>query len=216
MRWKLLATDFDRTLTDHPHGMNPRVPAALAAAQKAGLRVAICSGQPLRRLRDALPDLDAYAAENGAVVWMRGDDKPWVHPWPERPQVVALLDAASIPHRNFDVVFDIDRAHEGAVRKLLAEAHRARAVPNVDSINLQPVDATKGLALARIRTGFGFAREATVAVGDGENDVALFAEAGLAVAVANATPEAKAAAHRVLALPDGQGVAELIEELLRA
>ena len=47
---------------------------------------------------------------------------------------------------------------------------------------------------------------ATVAVGDGENDVALFAVAGVSVAVANAVDVLKARADVVLTRPNGKGV----------
>jgi hypothetical protein len=87
-------------------------------------------------------------------------------------------------------------------------------VPNVDRINVQPADATKGTALVELQQRFGVTRQETVAVGDEENDLALFVQAGLAIAVANATAPAKAAAHRVLSQPDGDGVLALIEEIL--
>lgn len=214
MRWSLLALDFDRTLTEHPRGLHPGVPGALASWRAAGGRVAVCSGQPLARLRAALPEVDGLAAENGAVVWARGQPQPWTHPWPERPRVVADLTAAGVPFTPFDVILDVPRAHEAGLRRALRPWHRAEPLYNVDSINLQPAGTTKGTGLARLQEALGARKEQTVAVGDGENDVAMFREAGLAVAVANATPEAKAAAHRVLELPDGEGVRALVEALL--
>lgn len=214
MTWRLLALDFDRTLTDHPRGVNPRVPGALRRLQEAGVLVAVCSGQPLARLRAAVPHADAYAAENGCVVWTRAAEAPWVHPWPERAGLVALLQARGIPHRAFDVVFDIDRAHEAEVARLLRPEHRATAAPNVDAVNLMPADASKGTGLRAVQRALRVGREATVAVGDGENDRPMFAEAALAVAVANATPEAAGAAHLRLDKPDGDGVCDLVEALL--
>lgn len=55
---------------------------------------------------------------------------------------------------------------------------------------------------------------ATVAVGDGENDIPLFAVAGVSVAVANAVDALKARADVVLTEPNGRGVQTLAAALL--
>ena len=75
-------------------------------------------------------------------------------------------------------------------------------------------DANKGTALRILRERLGIPREAVVAVGDGENDVPLLREAGLAVAMGNARPAALAVADRVLPTNDEDGVAVLLEALL--
>ncbi len=74
--------------------------------------------------------------------------------------------------------------------------------------------AGKGLALAALRERLGIPRESIIAVGDGENDVPLFREAGLAVAMGNAGATAKAAAQRIIGSNDEEGVAAFVEELL--
>jgi Cof subfamily protein (haloacid dehalogenase superfamily) len=74
--------------------------------------------------------------------------------------------------------------------------------------------ANKGLALAALRESMGLARENVVVMGDGENDLPLFGEAGLAIAMGNASPVLKAAAHRIALTNDEDGVAVVLEELL--
>jgi Cof subfamily protein (haloacid dehalogenase superfamily) len=74
--------------------------------------------------------------------------------------------------------------------------------------------AGKGFALAAMRDTLHMPRESIVAIGDGENDIPLFHEAGLAVAMANAGTAARAAAHRIIPSNDEEGVAAFIEELL--
>jgi hydroxymethylpyrimidine pyrophosphatase-like HAD family hydrolase len=212
VRWRLLALDFDRTLTSHPFGVHPKAPEALARLRQAGVRVVVCSGQPLPRLQRSLPEMDGWGAENGCIVWAPGKGSPWVDPWPDRHRVAAALLAAGIPHTSFDVVFDVPRVHEAELSALLPPG--ARAIPNVDQVNVQPANATKGTALAMLQKLLEVPREATIALGDGENDVPMFQQAGLALAVANATGPAKAAAHRVLDLADGEAVVALAEELL--
>lgn len=74
--------------------------------------------------------------------------------------------------------------------------------------------AGKGLALAALRETLHLPREAIIAVGDGENDVPLLQEAGLAVAMGNAAPTLREVAHHITASNDEDGLAVLIEGLL--
>lgn len=74
--------------------------------------------------------------------------------------------------------------------------------------------AGKGLALAALRSQFGIAKEQVIAIGDGDNDVPLLAEAGLAVAMENGTAAARAAASRIAPSNDQDGVAVVLEQLL--
>jgi Cof subfamily protein (haloacid dehalogenase superfamily) len=74
--------------------------------------------------------------------------------------------------------------------------------------------ANKGHALVTLRERLGIPREATIAVGDGENDIPLLGEAGLAVAMGNARPATRAAADHIIPGNDEDGVAVFLEELL--
>jgi hydroxymethylpyrimidine pyrophosphatase-like HAD family hydrolase len=76
--------------------------------------------------------------------------------------------------------------------------------------------ANKGRALETLREHLGIAREATVAVGDGENDIPLLRAAGLAVAMGNAGPDVCAVADRVTLGNDADGLAVFLEGLLAA
>jgi len=73
--------------------------------------------------------------------------------------------------------------------------------------------AGKGQALVALCAWLGIPKEAVVAVGDGENDLSLLAEAGLAVAMGNAAPALLRAADRVLPSNDEDGAALILEEL---
>jgi hydroxymethylpyrimidine pyrophosphatase-like HAD family hydrolase len=212
-RYRLLACDFDRTLTEHPRGLHVDLPGALARARAAGNKVVVCSGQPVAVLQKALPDLDAYIAENGTLI--EGESLlPHRHPWPERDALLGALRGVGVPCRAFDVILDVPRTHERAVVELLRLFPGSMAVPNVDALNLQPAGTHKGVGLAEAQRALGVPREATIAVGDGENDVAMFRQAGLAAAVANATPAARAAAHVLLPHANGEGVRWLVDEWL--
>jgi hydroxymethylpyrimidine pyrophosphatase-like HAD family hydrolase len=73
---------------------------------------------------------------------------------------------------------------------------------------------TKASGLAFLAEHLGFARERTVAFGDGENDVELVEWAGYGVAVENAHPRVKAVADFICPRVDEEGVAQVLEAYL--
>ena len=81
-------------------------------------------------------------------------------------------------------------------------------------LELASPEVNKGAGLAFLAEHLGFARKATVAFGDGENDVELGAGAGLGVAVANAHPRVLAVANLVCPPAEEEGVAQVLESLL--
>lgn len=84
-----------------------------------------------------------------------------------------------------------------------------------DFLEFFAFDAGKGLALAALRASLDLPREAVIAVGDGENDVPMLEEAGLAVAMGNAAPALHAVATRVIGSNDADGLAIFLDELVR-
>ena len=75
-------------------------------------------------------------------------------------------------------------------------------------------DATKGAALRAACAHLGVPPSAAVAFGDAENDLAMFAAAGAAVAMGQASAEVQAAATYVSKPHDQDGVAHAIGILL--
>jgi Cof subfamily protein (haloacid dehalogenase superfamily) len=77
-------------------------------------------------------------------------------------------------------------------------------------------EVTKASGLAFLAEHLGFARERTVAFGDGENDVELLEWAGYGVAVANAHERVLAVADFMCPPVDEEGVAQVIEAFLHS
>jgi Cof subfamily protein (haloacid dehalogenase superfamily) len=75
-------------------------------------------------------------------------------------------------------------------------------------------EVTKATGLDFLSEHLGFARERTVAFGDGENDIELVDWAGYGVAVANAHDQVKEVADFVCPSVDEEGVAQVIESYL--
>lgn len=75
-------------------------------------------------------------------------------------------------------------------------------------------EGSKALALKRLAGQLNVRREETVAVGDSLNDVDMIRWAGLGVAMGNAPPEVQSAADLVVRPASGDGVAQLLEDLM--
>ena len=82
-------------------------------------------------------------------------------------------------------------------------------------VEISAAGVTKAYALERLCQGLGIDPSQVVAVGDMPNDLAMLRWAGTAVAVANATQEVLDAADEVTASNLEDGVAQLLERILR-
>jgi Cof subfamily protein (haloacid dehalogenase superfamily) len=84
---------------------------------------------------------------------------------------------------------------------------------NNEYLEFLPPTADKGRALALVAERFGIAQSETIAIGDSWNDTPMVRWAGLGLAVANAKPELKAVADRVIGSNDDDGVAGALSEI---
>lgn len=82
------------------------------------------------------------------------------------------------------------------------------------NVELNSLEATKGVALKKLATHLRIGRADTMAFGDDLNDVTMLRTAGLGVAMANAGPEARDAADWITASCDESGVALALNRLV--
>lgn len=75
-------------------------------------------------------------------------------------------------------------------------------------------ETSKGIALAKLAEILGFTKEDIICIGNGENDLTMFEQSGLKIAVANADPSLKPKADWVVSTNNKNGVAEAIEKIL--
>lgn len=76
-----------------------------------------------------------------------------------------------------------------------------------------PKGISKGSVLPRLAEYLGIDMRRTVAVGDYNNDISMLKSAGVGIAVANATPEAKAAADLVTVSNEENAIAKIISDI---
>ena len=112
--------------------------------------------------------------------------------------VVATIE----PHRAF--VADV-------IRALGLEL---QIICNRNAVMILPAGINKATGLEHALRKLGLSRHEVVAIGDAENDHSFLDHCECAVAVANAVPSIKQSAAFVTRASNGDGVAELIDELL--
>jgi hydroxymethylpyrimidine pyrophosphatase-like HAD family hydrolase len=81
-------------------------------------------------------------------------------------------------------------------------------------LDLAPAGVSKASALEQVRQTLGVDRLATMAVGDGRNDLEMFSWAARSVAMGNSEPDVKAAADEVAGSVEADGVAGVLRALL--
>ena len=75
-------------------------------------------------------------------------------------------------------------------------------------------EASKGAALLRLAARLNIEERATLAIGDGVNDVSMLSSAGLGVAMGNAAPEVRAVASAVTARNAEDGAAQALDRYI--
>ena len=85
--------------------------------------------------------------------------------------------------------------------------------PGADLFEALAPGGAKGCALRRLTERLGFTPQEVMAIGDNNNDLDMLRYAGTAVAMANATPEARAAAHFVTTANTANGVAHALARI---
>ena len=209
MRHRVLACDYDGTLATE--GVcSPATIASLERIAAAGMLLILVTGRTREELESVFDHSSLFSAivvENGSVVIDASGEETLLAPRLPRGLVEELQRigvtplvigrvlcstsvtqtaklSAAIARLGIDraIVRNRDVGDGHAARDHQADRHRGRA----------PID----------RRG----AEQLVAIGDGENDVPLFAVAGVSVAVANAVDVLKARADVVLTKPNGAGV----------
>jgi HAD superfamily hydrolase (TIGR01484 family) len=217
VRYLALVSDYDGTLATHGE-MAAGTAAAIERLRMSGRRAILVTGRRLDDLLATCPHahlFDCIVAENGALVYAprtRETTALGKRPPPAFTERLASLGvdfdvgevmvATSLPHHTtvLDVIQQMGL-------ELLIVFNRAAVMVLPPGVN-----KSTGLDYALRKLGLSF--HEAVGVGDAENDHSFLERCECAVAVANAVPSIRRLAAFVTRGEAGQGVAELIEELI--
>ncbi len=129
------------------------------------------------------------------------------------PDIRETLLDPGIPILKLNAHFTSTEARE-RVRGRLAGLPLEIIDSETSSLEFSPSGVNKGTGLIGLAEHLGITREATICVGDADNDLPMLRAAGLAVAMGNANAHARAAADVIVADNDHDGCAEAIRRYL--
>jgi Cof subfamily protein (haloacid dehalogenase superfamily) len=108
---------------------------------------------------------------------------------------------------------EILRQFEGIIRAKCPSLHQTYAGPNY--LDLTAKDVNKGTALRALAEHLGLQSAEVAAIGDQSIDLSMLHYAGLPVAMSNAVPSLKEAAQWIAPSNDEDGVAWVLDEILK-
>jgi phosphoglycolate phosphatase (TIGR01487 family) len=216
-----LVVDIDGTLTDDDRAVDPRVfpvlrewdaPVVIATGKAVPYPVALC---------EFLRIPHRVVAENGGVAYAHGMD----HVELVGDRAAAEAVRAALVEREFDVTWgDVDLVNRWRETELalptelpldavrdVAATHGLRVFDTGFAYHVTSPEVDKASGLVVVADALDLAPGDFLAVGDSENDAALFAVAGHAVAVANADDAAKDAADAVTDAAYADGFLEAVD-----
>ena len=171
---------------------------AIVAVEQEGYPLNCYVGDELY-VAEHTPASEAYASFQNLEVHAVGSLLDWLDQPPTK--LVAVGDPA-----------ELDELETRLVEHFDGRMYISKSLPYF--LEFASPEVTKGSGLAFLAEHLGFARERTVAFGDGENDVPLLEWAGYAVAVENAHDRVLAIADFVCPPVSEEGVAQVTEAYL--
>jgi hypothetical protein len=218
MRYLALVTDYDGTLAT-----DGKIAAAAATALErlrlSGRRAILVTGRRLEDLLALLPYahlFDFIVAENGAVVYESRTRRETLLASPPPQEFIERLRALGVnPIDVGRVIVATWLPHQNAVLQAIQETGlELHVIFNRAAVMVLPTGVNKATGMGYALRKLGLSPHEAVGVGDAENDHSFLHRCECAVAVANAAPSIRKFAAFVTKREAGQGVAELIDELI--
>lgn len=220
MRLQVLASDYDDTLARRGQ-VDELALDRIRAAREAGVSVVLVTGRRLPELLEVFAELnevDFVVAENGGYAYSPKEGRGWLLAPALDQTLVDQLRACGVDplYVGEAIVSTVDPWLDVVLKVIAEHCAGYSLIRNRESLMLLPHGIDKGSGLTAALTALGVPAEASVAVGDAENDITLLAAAGRGIAVGDAVLELKAQADLVTIAPGPQGVVELIDLLAAA
>jgi hydroxymethylpyrimidine pyrophosphatase-like HAD family hydrolase len=187
--------------------------------RNSGRKLLLVSGRELEDLQRTFDHLDVFdllVLENGALLYNPATRAEKV--LAERPpaEFAAALAARGVaPVSLGRVIVATWEPHENTVLETIRDQGlELQVVFNKGAVMVLPSGVNKATGLTSALTELGLSPHNVVGIGDAENDHAFLNHCECAVAVSNALPVLKERADWVTRGDHGEGVIELIEELV--
>ena len=218
MRYHVLATDYDGTLAKDER-VSPGVIESLKRLKASGRKLILVTGRELEDLQRLFPEhilFDRIVAENGALIYqpatlkerLLGDRPPEAFIQKLKAQQINPLSVGRVIVATWE-------PHQTAVLNTIKETGlEYQVIFNKGAVMVLPPGINKAKGLHEALKELAISEHNTAAIGDAENDNAMLQVAECAVAVANALPQVKVTADWTTEHHHGEGVAELIAQMI--
>jgi len=218
MRYLVLCSDYDGTLARHGELLN-RTTAAIERLRSSGRRVVLVTGRELDDLQSVCPRLDLFeyvVAENGALLYQPSSATIELLAPKPPARFVEMLKARGVERISSGrVIVATWEPFETIVLETIRDLGlELQVIFNKGAVMVLPSGVSKATGLAVVLERMKIPASSAVGVGDAENDHALLAYCGCAVAVSNALQSLKDEADVVTRGSHGDGVIEVIESLI--
>jgi hydroxymethylpyrimidine pyrophosphatase-like HAD family hydrolase len=218
MRYGALAADYDGTLAHHGL-VDERTVRALRELKASGRKLILVTGRELPDLFQVFAHGDLFhriVAENGAVLYRPESREQQPLAGPPPPQFLDRLRKIGVrPLSAGRVIVATTEPNETVVLQAIRELGlELQVIFNKGAVMVLPSGVNKATGLAAALKELGVLPKEVLGVGDAENDHAFLQLCGCAAAVANALPALKDSADIVTKHGQGDGVTELIEQMI--
>ncbi len=218
MRYFALATDYDGTLAEHGQ-VSENTLAALKRLRESGRKLIMVTGRHLDDICEVFSQIDWFdciVAENGALLYYPATkEKQLLGERPPEVFIEALQERNVEPLGVGHVIVSTWEPHETTVLEVIRDLGlELQVIFNKGAVMILPSGINKASGLAAALTRMGLSPHNIVAIGDAENDHAFLDFCEISVAVENALPMLKEKADWVTQGSRGEGVIELIDQLI--
>jgi hydroxymethylpyrimidine pyrophosphatase-like HAD family hydrolase len=219
MKCRALACDYDGTLA-HDGVVTPSTAAAIERFRASGRHLFMVTGRELPELKQVCPILDRFewvVAENGALLHRPATDKTRLLCEPAPPPLVESLRRFKVSPLSVGqaIIATVEPNEVIVLEEIKRLGLELQVIFNKGSVMVLPSGVNKAFGLAALLDEAKIPADEVVGIGDAENDHAFLDACGIGVAVANALPMLKERADFVTNGARGDGVAELIEMILK-
>lgn len=193
----------------HEYKMTPdSIRQVLAVAAKFPVALEVFINGTAYALKDYVDDPVAYGTTPAAIPYIQSTRNPI-------EDIVTFIKDHINEIDSMDIVVSGDEQKQEIWKELEKNCDDIYITSSVSQlIEISHKDAGKHSGLRFIREHLNLRPEETAAFGDGDNDVDLLKEAGIGIAMENASPKCKAAASYITRHHDRDGVAYGIHNIL--
>jgi len=207
MAIKLIIFDVDDTLAEPNNPIDEIIIRSLKHIECLGIKIALISGKPSAYMSGMVRQIGLQKAiicgENGAFINYSSNfppEKEIITPF--KKHEIELLEKLKFnitnefgqkvwiqPNRVNLTIFPKTKESKNDLSQFLAAISKKtffdelKIYEHSDSIEVVPLDINKGNALKKIMSLEKLKKEEIIAVGNGENDIPMFKEAGISIGI---------------------------------